>query len=242
MNYLKFKILFCSQFEKEIFAIINIHDTIRKKHKLLAFSFPSWHVEINNNININDKNSLKSIISQVVVTNILENISLYNSYEMKTKISGVLPLKIKKKNIEVEGNSVCVMINGETLKLKINSIDFLKDNAYLHLSCGFYTNTSFIIKDIVETSYYINFNLVSLIKSKIQKKDVIKTFNKAFLSSIKYIKLREYDQRDTLSSMGEYTLKYLSYNEIEKYVTLDMLGDKTMENMTNFNLLYDSLS
>lgn len=241
MNYLQFKVLFCSQFDREIFAIIDIHEPLKIKHKLLAFSLPSWRVEIDENIKIESDHSLEALVRQVVSTMINENIDIYTTYNLEVDNVKTFPTKIDSKDVIITKNYVSVMINGNLLNLKINSLDSLTFDHSFEIR---YTNSisSNIQESInIVTHYSLELDMLSLIGFKINSSFSIKCYYKLFLTPVRYIKLKEYEFGDTLETMGNYTLYHLSYYEIEKYMTLDMLGGETLESMANSNILYDSL-
>lgn len=241
MNYLQFKVLFCSQNDKEIFAVIDIHDKIKIKHKLLAFSLPSWRVEIDENIKIENDYSLETAIVEIVSAMINENNDIYTTYNLEVDNVKTFPTKIDSKDVIITKNYINVIINGELLSLKINSFDNLEFDYSIEIE-----NVTSVPSEIIEhiniTTYYsLNPGMISLKGLKINSKYAIDLNSRLFLTPVRYIKLKEYESSDTLSSMGDYTLYHLSYYEIEKYLTLNMLGEDTLESMTNFNILYDSL-
>ena len=240
MHYLKFKILYCSQTDKEIFAIIDIHEKLKHKHRLMAFSCPSWQVEINEKIKIDEDCSLELIVTQLINTIISENIKLYDTYSLDSKIVGAIPTKNRVSKVVVNGNHVSLMINKTAVQLKINSIDVLKTEYSIGVN---YTNAVPIEIESFGSliDYYgININLISILGARIFSKKVIETHDKAFLTPIRYMRLKDYKD-DSLYTLENYTLQHLSYYEVESYVTLDMLGSETLLSMQDFNILNDSL-
>ena len=153
MNYLEYKVLFCKQEEYNVFAIINIHDTLTLKDKVVAVSLPSSALTISDNIVINTDYELKANVARVFATAINSSDSTLTTYNLEANTAKSLMAKLKTSLVKMTIKHNCIILDGVPLYFKINellsiyntlNIDFTIDSPIrLSAESGYTTSTTY---------------------------------------------------------------------------------------------------